>query len=97
MKTLKNAEELYDSHFMPDLDGTNFSLSKEGFRKALAEHDQELITEIEKMIKGLIGKSTHGSCCTCTGCKHYYEDDECTCKEIQALTEVINLIKNDKK
>ena len=88
---MKNAEELFEGSRTYS-NGMDVYIDVDDVKRILIFHDNELISEIEKKIEGLKGTSTHGRCCTCQ-CKHFYDDDECTCKEISALTEIINLIK----
>ena len=89
---MKNAEEWLDENGYKNTEMWSRQGVYEVAIRLQHDHDNELISEIEKKIEGLKGTSTHGRCCTCQ-CKHFYDDDECTCKEISALTEIINLIK----
>jgi len=72
---MKNSEELLDKY--P-------SLAPIEFTKALTEHDNELISEIEKKIESLeVLRHT----------EYFDDEDEAA---IIALTEIINLIKEKK-
>jgi hypothetical protein len=91
MKTLKTAEELYRKHRS---DHTQSNIPSpmyfDSFAEAIADYKEELITEIEKMKTTL--KILYDSIYL-----HYGENKKATIikGKIEALIEVINLIKND--
>jgi hypothetical protein len=87
MKTVESYFGKYSQGFLDSYGQTWQAIAKDNLTKIIAERDQEWRDKIEAKIKGKIGKSTHGNCCSCTACHNYH--DECKCAEITALKELL--------
>jgi hypothetical protein len=91
--TLKSAEELFDKYKSDIMDCGYDCLDLDELKDILTEHDNELITAIEKMIEEhkLLNKIFD----TDEAWIAKIHNEEVTTPVTIALTEVINLIKND--